>query len=44
MAPARNLSRAFAPGLADAVTEIAADPALATGDTTKRTLVAVISH
>jgi len=44
MAPARNLSRAYAPGLADAVTEIAADPAQATGDTGKRPLVAVISH
>jgi len=41
---ARDLSRANAPGPADAVTEIAADTALATGDTGKRTLVAVISH
>ena len=41
---ARDLSRAYAPGLAGAVIETAADPALATGDTGKRPLVAVISH
>ncbi|WP_335949410.1 hypothetical protein [Salipiger bermudensis] len=44
MVPGRNLSRAYAPGMADAVTEIAADPPRATGDPRKRTLVAVISH
>ncbi|WP_370044646.1 MULTISPECIES: hypothetical protein [Salipiger] len=41
---ARDLSRAYAPGMAEAVTEIAADPARATRDTTRRKLAAVISH
>jgi len=41
---ARDFSRVYAPGPADAMTKTAADTALATGDTGKRTLVAVISH
>ncbi|AVO39814.1 NADP-dependent malic enzyme [Pukyongiella litopenaei] len=44
MATARDLSRAYSPGVADACTEIAGDPALATRYTAKRNLVAVISN
>ena len=44
MATARDLSRAYSPGVAEACLEIAADPALATRYTAKRNLVAVISN
>ncbi|MEQ5868697.1 NADP-dependent malic enzyme [Sagittula sp. NFXS13] len=44
METARDLSRAYSPGVAEACTEIAADPGLATRYTAKRNLVAVISN
>ncbi|MGR3822395.1 MAG: NADP-dependent malic enzyme [Salipiger marinus] len=44
MATARDLSRAYSPGVAEACLDIAADPALATRYTAKRNLVAVISN
>ncbi|SFG93147.1 malate dehydrogenase (oxaloacetate-decarboxylating)(NADP+) [Palleronia marisminoris] len=44
METARDLSRAYSPGVAEACTAIAADPALATRYTAKRNLVAVISN
>ncbi|WP_170763083.1 NADP-dependent malic enzyme [Ruegeria lacuscaerulensis] len=44
MATARDLSRAYSPGVAEACTEIATDPTLATRYTAKRNLVAVISN
>ncbi|WP_323764123.1 NADP-dependent malic enzyme [Marinovum sp.] len=44
MATARDLARAYSPGVAEACTEIAADPAKATRYTAKRNLVAVISN
>ena len=44
METVRDLSRAYSPGVAEACTEIAANPALATRYTAKRNLVAVISN
>lgn len=44
MATARDLSRAYSPGVAEACTEIARNPSLATRYTAKRNLVAVISN
>ena len=44
MATARDLARAYSPGVAEACTEIAADPSKATRYTAKRNLVAVISN
>jgi malate dehydrogenase (oxaloacetate-decarboxylating)(NADP+) len=44
MATARDLSRAYSPGVADACTEIARDPALVTRYTSRRNLVAVVSN
>ena len=42
MATARDLARAYSPGVAEACTAIAADPSTATRYTAKRNLVAVI--
>ena len=44
MTTARDLSRAYSPGVAEACAEIAADPAAATRFTAKRNLVAVITN
>ncbi|MBU2960729.1 NADP-dependent malic enzyme [Citreicella sp. C3M06] len=44
MATARDLSRAYSPGVADACMEIARDPALVTRYTARRNLVAVVSN
>ena len=44
MATARDLARAYSPGVAEACTEIAADPAAAMRYTAKRNLVAVVSN
>ena len=44
MATARDLARAYSPGVAEACTAIAADPSTATRYTAKRNLVAVISN
>ncbi|MCL3883259.1 NADP-dependent malic enzyme [Marivita sp. GX14005] len=44
MATGRDLARAYSPGVAEACTEIAADPAAITRYTAKRNLVAVITN
>ncbi|WP_425046928.1 NADP-dependent malic enzyme [Primorskyibacter sp. S87] len=44
MATSRDLSRAYSPGVAEACTEIAGNPAYATRYTAKRNLVAVVTN